>query len=125
MAQILIIEDDLELNAVLKEFLESHDYEVMTAFDGEEGMKTFRNNPVSLVIADIIMPNKEGIETIIELNKSLPETKIIAMSGGGKHGSGDYLKGAANLASNVKATLKKPFPMNELLKAVQENIDNT
>ena len=119
MAQILIIEDDVEFRDVLKEMLERQDYEVMVASDGEEGIKIFRDNPTPLVITDIIMPNKEGIELIFEFQRDFPDTKIIAISGGGKGRAEDYLK-SANSLPNVKRTFQKPFAMDDLLRAVKE-----
>jgi len=122
MAQILIIEDDIEFRNVLKEMLERQDYEVMVASDGEEGIRMFRDNPAPLVITDIIMPNKEGVETIFEFQRDFPDTKIIAISGGGKLKAEDCIK-TASLIPNVKYTFQKPFAMDEMLQAVKEILD--
>jgi len=65
------------------------------------------------------LPNKEGIETIFEFERSFPDVKIIAISGGGKGPANDYLKTASSIA-NVKRTFEKPFAMDELLEAVKE-----
>jgi len=119
MAQILIIEDDVEFRNVLKEMLERQDYEIMVASDGEEGIKMFRNNPTPLVITDIIMPNKEGVELIFELQRDFPDAKIIAISGGGKMKAEDCIK-TVSLIPNVKRTFQKPFAMDEMLQAVKE-----
>ena len=121
MAQILIIEDDVEYRNILKQMLERQNYEVAIASDGEEGIKIFRENPVPLVITDILMPNKEGIETIFEFEREFPETKIIAISGGGTGPANDYLKAAGSI-DNVKRTFEKPFAMDELMTAVKELI---
>jgi len=86
------------------------------ASDGEEGMELFRNGNFDLVITDIIMPNMEGIETIMELHKLDPKGKIIAISGGGKMEAEKYLSTARAL--KVNAVLKKPFSYNELLTAM-------
>jgi DNA-binding response OmpR family regulator len=122
MAQILIIEDNDDLRNVLQEMLEKHNYVVMVASDGEEGLKLFRENPVPLVITDIVMPNKEGIETIFDLQRDFPEVNIIAISGGGQLGGGSYLETARGVP-NVKKTFMKPFGMDELLQAVRELLD--
>ena len=119
MAQILIIEDDDSMRCVLKDMLERQNYEVMVASDGEEGIKMFRNNPTPLVITDIIMPNKEGVELIFEFERDFPDTKIIAISGGGKCSANDYLNMVSN-SPNVKCTFQKPFAMDEMLQAVKE-----
>ena len=70
MVKILIIEDDVEYSNILKQMLERQDYEVLVASDGEEGIKIFRENPVPLVITDILMPNKEGMKPYLSLRES-------------------------------------------------------
>ena len=122
MAQILIIEDDVEFRNVLKEMLERQDCDVRVASDGEEGIKMFRDNPTPLVITDIIMPNKDGVELIFEFERDFPDTRIIAISGGGKGSANDYLNIARNIP-NVKRAFQKPFAMDELLQAVKEILD--
>lgn len=101
------------------QMLERQDYEVMVASDGEEGIKIFRENPAPLVITDILMPNKEGIELIFELQRDFPDAKVIAISGGGKIKAEDCIKTADSIP-NVKRTFRKPFAMDELLAAVKE-----
>lgn len=119
MADILIIEDDVKFREVLKEMLERQNYEVIVASDGEEGIRKYRSNPTPVVITDLIMPTKEGMETIFAFLKDFPEAKIIAISGGGRVGGNDYLKTAGRIP-NVKYTFQKPFAMNDLLQAVKE-----
>jgi len=85
--RILVIDDESQLRAMLKKFLEMEGYEVITASNGKEGLHLFSEDPADLVITDLIMPDKEGIETIKELKASNPKTKVIAMSGGGKGGT--------------------------------------
>ncbi|MEI6608996.1 MAG: response regulator [Deltaproteobacteria bacterium] len=119
MARILIIDDDETFRTMVRRMLESADYkEIEEAGDGNSGMNLLRNNPFDLVITDIIMPNKEGIELIMELTKNYPRIKIIAMSGGGKIGAESYLEMASHLGAN--RTIKKPFKQAELLHAVKE-----
>jgi CheY-like chemotaxis protein len=122
MASILIIDDDLEILQVYSEILEREGYDVLAASDGREGMRLCRNRHVDLVITDIIMPEKEGLETIIELRRDLPHVKIIAMSGGGQIGAGQYLPLAEKLGA--QHTLDKPFTAVELLEAISEVLDN-
>jgi CheY-like chemotaxis protein len=122
MASILIIDDDLEILQVYSEILEREGYDVLAASDGREGMRLCRNRHVDLVITDIIMPEKEGLETIIELRRDLPHVKIIAMSGGGQIGAEQYLPLAEKLGA--QHTLDKPFTAVELLEAISEVLDN-
>ena len=116
MKRILVIDDEAMMRNMLRQLLEREGYEVFDASDGDEGLKIQMQHPVELVITDLIMPEKEGLETISEFKRNYPDVKVIAMSGGGKIGPDNYL----NLAEKFGAqrTLTKPFLMNELLEAV-------
>ncbi len=126
MARILIIDDDVTVRQAIRRILEKVGYEVVEASDGEEGMRLFYENPADLVITDIFMPGKEGLETIMELQGKFPNVKIIAISGGGKTDLSkslktDFLMMAEQLGAR---SLEKPFELEELLKMVQELLDN-
>ena len=116
MARILIIDDDVQILKMLRKMLESEGYEVVDAVDGNKGLKLYREDPTDLVITDIIMPEKEGIETIIDLRREFPEAKIVAMSGGGHGEAESYLHMAKRLGA--QRTLTKPFGKGELLEAI-------
>ncbi len=120
MAHILIIDDELQIRLMLRKLFESEGYTVTEASDGIGGIKRYHENPADLIITDLIMPEKEGIETIRELKKKYPDVKIIAMSGGGKGNPDGYL----NLAKKLGAiqTFEKPIRKEELLKAVNNLI---
>ena len=118
MANILIIDDDEEILSFLKERLMYEGFNVLTAINGIQAIKLFNDNQVDLVITDIIMPDKDGFETILELNKICPDIKIIAMSGGG-HGHPEYYLDTAK-CFKAQYTFEKPFKTSELLKAVYE-----
>jgi len=118
MAKILIIDDDADVLATLRKMLEREGYEVVEALDGKEGVKCYRENPTDIIITDIIMPEKEGIETIMELRREFPDVKIIAISGGGRIDAKDHLKMAEQLGSQY--TFSKPVERKELIKAVQD-----
>ncbi|MCX5828963.1 MAG: response regulator [Deltaproteobacteria bacterium] len=119
MARILLIDDDEQLRMMLRKMLEKAGYtDVEEANDGHIGIQLFRQHPFDLVITDIIMPDKEGIETIIELIGDYPQVKIIAMSGGGRVGPQDYLKMAKHLGAS--RALTKPFKYSDLIDSVQE-----
>jgi len=121
MPLILVIDDEVQIRALLREMLERAGYEVMDAPDGEEGIRLYRENPADLVITDIIMPKKEGLETIVDLRAEFPEVKIIAISGGGTIGPDSYLQIAEGFGAIRIFT--KPFKMEELLAAIQELLD--
>jgi DNA-binding response OmpR family regulator len=118
MARILVIDDDPQVREVLKQFLERAEYEVGVAPDGNAGLKLHRADPADLVITDIVMPEKEGLATIMEFRRHLPAVGIIAISGGGKIGPHDYLNTAK--AMGAQKTFSKPFDLQELLAAVRE-----
>ena len=118
MANILIIDDDKQFRTMLRNMIERNGYEVIEAPDGKEGIKLYRKNPTDLIITDLIMPEKEGLETIKEIRSEFPETKIIAMSGGGRIGPEMYLNFAKKLGA--QHTFIKPIHRLELLSKVQE-----
>lgn len=118
MARILVIDDDEQMLLFIQTMLERAGYEAMTARNGLEGMKICRNHPVDLVITDIIMPDMEGLEIIMELKKEFSSVKIIAVSGGARNKPFDYLCMAAKLGANY--TFTKPFDRKELLMAVKK-----
>ncbi len=121
MAQILIIDDDDQFRVMLRKLMERNGYEVVEASNGKEGIKIYRENPTDLIITDLIMPDKDGIETIQELKQNFPDVKIIAISGGGRLGPGDYLHMAQILGA--QRTLTKPIELPELLKAIEELLE--
>lgn len=123
MARILIIDDDPLVRQVLRDWLEPRGYEVVEAENGNVGLKLFKEKPAELVITDIVMPDKEGIETIRELRRDFPEVKIIAVSGGGQ-----LMPGATCLTLaeglGVERTLAKPVNFTELSETVRELLDS-
>jgi CheY-like chemotaxis protein len=120
MIRVLIIDDEPQIRSMLRLMLERDGYEVQEAPDGIEGIRIYRQNPVDLIISDLIMPNKDGIGMMIELKKEFPDIKIIAMSGGGLNKPEGYLEGAKKLGA--KRTLTKPIDRKELLRAVRDTL---
>lgn len=123
MARILVIDDEELVRFTLKKALEKAGHEVVEAANGNDGIEVYKQSPVDLVITDIIMPQKEGVETIVELRRDHPDVKIIAISGGGRTGTTDYLELAKEFGA--RHVLKKPFGRQELLDAVQETLDSS
>jgi len=117
MKHILVVDDDESIRNLLKVILEREGYEVSAAADGKEAIRLFRRNPSDLIITDIIMPEQEGLKTIFELRREHPDVRIIAISGGGQYGLGDYLDAAA--AFGADKTFAKPFDRTELVKTVR------
>ncbi len=118
MARILIIDDNDLFRGMLHATLDTLGHEVTEAADGTEGLKWHARGAFDLVITDLIMPETEGIETILELLKRAPETRIIAMSGGGRASAQDYLGIASRIGA--RKVLAKPFSRDALDNAIRE-----
>jgi CheY-like chemotaxis protein len=118
MALILVIDDEQMLRRTLRALLERAGHTVVEAEDGNQGLTQFDNQKPDLVLTDIIMPDREGVETIGELRRRSPQTPIIAMSGGGSVGGDLFLTLAKQLGAS--ATLAKPIRQAELIAAVDE-----
>ncbi|MBF0251538.1 MAG: response regulator [Alphaproteobacteria bacterium] len=116
MKRILVIDDDAGVRDTVREMLLREGYDVDVAENGSIGLKKHSAAPYDLVITDIMMPVKEGIETIIALKDIDITLKIIAMSGGGNSGSLDYLKMSPVFGAD--GTLPKPFSKDELITTV-------
>jgi two-component system response regulator (stage 0 sporulation protein F) len=116
MAKILVLDDEPSILLMIKKMLEKAGHEVEIALNGIEGTRLFEKNKPDLLITDIIMPEKEGLETILELRSKHPDLKIIAISGGGRIGPDGYLPGAKLLGANL--VFQKPLDQKEFLNAV-------
>jgi CheY-like chemotaxis protein len=118
MKNILVIEDNENMLRMMNDLLSRSGYNVLTAVDGVAGIKAYRREKPDLVITDIIMPDKEGLEVIMELTNEKPRPKLIAMSGGGMLDARTYLNLAEKLGAD--ATLEKPFRPADLLSLVEK-----
>ena len=116
MAKILVFDDEPSILLMIKKMLEKAGHEVDLALNGKDGMELFEKNKPDLVITDIIMPIKEGLETILELRKKHPGLKIIAISGGGRVGPDGYLPSAKLLGADM--VFQKPLVQKEFMEAV-------
>lgn len=117
MARILVIEDEELTRCLMRDILESGGHEVVDAKDGNEGLAIQRVRPADLVVTDIFMPQKDGLETIAELRQVFPDLPIIAVSGGGQASNLDFLRFAERFGAT--RVLAKPFPAEDLLEAIQ------
>jgi two-component system chemotaxis response regulator CheY len=112
---VLVVEDDAEFLRLMAHALEAAGHTVMQAADGEAGLRLFRAEPPDLVVCDIVMPDRDGIELIPEMKALLPGVKILAVSGRQLIGALDVLSLARRLGAD--ATLPKPFAMEVLVEA--------
>lgn len=115
---ILVIDDEELIRVQVSSALEQEGFVVHEAANGNEGLTQIELSVPDLVITDILMPDKEGIETILDLRRRYPSIRIIAISGGGRMGNKDFLRTAKHLGAD--RTLAKPFALGELLKLVRE-----
>lgn len=120
-ATILVIDDDAAMRRYIKATLERAGHTVIEAQDGAEGLKIKRATPVNMIIVDIFMPEKDGLETIIELRAESPACPILAMSGGGSMGEMSFLDYSRQFGA--KELLRKPFRPDDLLAAVTRLLD--
>jgi CheY-like chemotaxis protein len=119
MTSIMVIDDDIQVRTVIREMLEGEGYEVREAGNGREGVKAFRQRPADLVLCDIFMPEKGGLQTIRELHDEFGNVKVVAMSGGNHRlGQLDFLLFAEQFGA--VSVLHKPFAPKTLLGAVKE-----
>ena len=120
---VLIVDDQEYTLESARAVMESVGYEVATLSDPTKALQLLHDfregpNPIDLVITDLIMPEREGLETITRLRQSTRMLPIIAISGGGRIGADDYLESAAQLGAN--ATISKPFNRSDLVSTVSE-----
>jgi DNA-binding NtrC family response regulator len=114
----MIIDDDAQFRKMLKQTLVKVGHTVTEADNGTEGIRAFSKEHADLVITDIIMPDKEGIETIMEIRQIEPTVKIIAVSGGGRIGSASYLDLAMKLGA--ARTFSKPIDRKKFVETIDE-----
>jgi DNA-binding NtrC family response regulator len=121
--RILIVDDDASIRRTLHLLLSKAGYDVIQAADGSEAVRLWRERGGDLVITDLHMPQKDGIETIIELLSHTPGIRIIAMSGGGQTKRLNLLGNMALLGSIQ--TVEKPFTLEEMMSAVNRALEPT
>ena len=120
MSTVLIIDDDTQFNLMLKSALEIKGYEVETAANGKEGKALYQNKIFDVIITDIIMPDVDGYEVILDLRRMGMSDRTIAVSGGGRTAADDYLVTAQHF--DVAATFNKPIDLQALRDKVDEII---
>jgi DNA-binding response OmpR family regulator len=116
-AEVLIVDDDVELLRQLAFAFVRAGHEVRCAVDGEKALAKFDAAPPDAVVIDLIMPVREGIETIMAMRARRPEAKILAISGGLRRSPETFLNMALRLGAD--AMLAKPFLPSEAVAAVR------
>jgi len=118
MPSILLVDDDEQMRNLLSEILRCAGHEVEVARDGQEATKLYHERSPDLIVTDLLMPEKEGLEMIMELYRSCSQIRVIAMSGGGRIDSAPLLKAASIFGA--QRILHKPFSPEEFMRAVIE-----
>ena len=114
--KILLIDDDDLLRKMLHISMTKVGHSVIEARNGRDALEICRVEPPDLVVTDVVMPEKEGIETIGDLRRLYPTLPVIAISGGGRNSAADYLKIARHMGA--VAVLQKPFSIEDLAALV-------
>jgi CheY-like chemotaxis protein len=117
---VLVVDDDDEIRRLITECLESLGYNIISVERSREAVRIFRREQIDLVILDVFMPERDGIDTLMELRFMEPKAKVIVMSGGGEMPAGQALRWAEKLGAAV--TLPKPFSIQELRNVVQSTL---
>jgi two-component system response regulator (stage 0 sporulation protein F) len=120
VAVILVIDDEAIIRVLLRSALEASGHEVTEATNGREGLDLYRKKPVDLVITDILMPELNGLDMLMELTREFLDAKVIAISGAG--GERNVLDVAKLLGA--RRTFPKPFSIPDLLSAVRYELDH-
>ncbi len=118
MASILILDDEEAMREALRMVLEEDGHEVSEASDGISGIALYREQPTDIVVTDLIMPQKDGIETIRDLRREFPRLKIIALSGRGGTAINANLERAKRVGADV--TILKPCEPEEIREAIRD-----
>jgi two-component system chemotaxis response regulator CheY len=117
MPSVLVVDDEDPVRSLIREILEQAGYAVEEARDGKEGLERYREKPADVVLMDVLMPDQDGLESILILRREFPASRVIAMTGGSD------MIGILNFLDVTKMmgacrTLRKPFELQTLLDTV-------
>jgi CheY-like chemotaxis protein len=115
---ILIVDDEPEMRSMLQLIVGAAGYNVVVAANGHEAGLMLNSEKVALVITDLLMPDKDGLEVLSHVRKKFPDIPVVVMSGGGRMPHGEYLRMAKTFGA--RAVLEKPFENERLLKMIGE-----
>jgi CheY-like chemotaxis protein len=116
MSLILVIDDEAQFRVMVRRMLEAEGHQVIEAENGREGLEKVRTSSPDMIVTDMIMPEKSGIETILQIRELNPKMRIVAVSGGGM--ASDLLSSAMSVGADE--VLAKPFRATDLLRAIDD-----
>jgi two-component system chemotaxis response regulator CheY len=123
MPSVLVVDDEDQIRQLIRETLEQAGYDVQEASNGKQGLERYRTKPADLVIMDILMPDQDGLESIMTLRREFPASRVIAITAGSDMiGILNFLDVAKMLGA--RRTIQKPFDMQTLLDAVQSELSH-
>jgi CheY-like chemotaxis protein len=123
MARILIVDDEDDVRFTLVKALKSLNHEIYQATDGNAALALLAEQSIDLIVTDIFMPNREGLETILEIRMNWPDVKLVAISGGGRIRNTEFLEIAEKFGADL--VLKKPFSMAEFRSGIGKLLDRS
>ncbi len=123
MARILLIEGEPHVRKLMKEILEEEGHEIIECDNGTDGIREYKRAAIDLVVLDVLLPDKDGLDTLRELKQHHDDVKVMAISGGFVQGAIDMLPLAKRLGA--RHTLDKPFDLKMFLSAVKQLLDDS
>lgn len=121
MPSVLVVDDEDQIRQLIRDTLEQAGYDVQEARNGIQGLECYRAKPTDLVVMDILMPDQDGLESIMTLRREFPASRVIAITGGSDMiGILNFLDVAKMLGA--RRTLQKPFDMQTLLEAAKSEL---
>ena len=123
MARILLIEGEPHVRKLMKEILEEEGHEIIECDNGTDGVREYKRAAIDLVVLDVLLPDKDGLDTLRELKQHHDDVKVMAISGGFVQGAIDMLPLAKRLGA--RHTLDKPFDLKMFLSAVKQLLDDS
>ena len=118
MAVIMLVDDEPSMLSILKDLVSKDGHQILLAQDGLEASQLFKQKVPDLVITDILMPNKEGLEFISEIRAAHPNIKIIAYTGGGSSDPQNFLEFAKGMGADK--VFSKPVPLAKLREEITQ-----
>jgi len=116
MSHILLLDDDEDFRESMAEVLERNGHTVFTDSDGVDVLEHLHALDIEIVITDVVMPEQDGIKTLMEIKRNYPDTSVVVVSGGGRIEAGAYLRAVESLQAD--AVLRKPVSAERLLETV-------
>jgi CheY-like chemotaxis protein len=117
---ILVVDDDKLVQKSFQLLFERHEYHVLVAGDGNEALAILEDHAVELMLLDVLMPDREGLETLLEIKRRRPRLPVIVISGAGTQSKLDFLATAQKFGADE--VLRKPIASGEILKVVANHI---